>query len=153
MMLADAVDSGRLVATFLELVAIDSPLAMEKVGREVSARFSELGCQLSQDEVDNLIAVCRAPWPMRCSCRLTWTRSSRHRYSAHHRHGVIRTDGSTILGADDKSGIAGCLELLRRVRAATTSPTQPHARAFAFSWSNSAWVIVPESRSCLADAI
>ena len=26
--------------------------------------------------------------------------------------GVIRTDGSTILGADDKSGIAGCLELL-----------------------------------------
>ena len=31
--------------------------------------------------------------------------------------------------------------------------TQPHARAFAFSWSNSAWVIVPASRSCLADAI
>ena len=26
--------------------------------------------------------------------------------------GVIRTDGSTILGADDKSGLAGCLELL-----------------------------------------
>ena len=41
----------------------------------------------------------------------------------------------------------------RRVRVVTTSPTQPHARAFAFSWSNSAWVIVPASRSCLADAI
>lgn len=27
----------------------------------------------------------------------------RHWYSTHHRHGVIRTDGSTILGADDKS--------------------------------------------------
>ena len=27
------------------------------------------------------------------------------------------------------------------------------ARAFAFNWSNSAWVIVPASRSCLADAI
>ncbi len=27
------------------------------------------------------------------------------------------------------------------------------ARAFALSWSNSAWVIVPASRSCLADAI
>jgi hypothetical protein len=27
------------------------------------------------------------------------------------------------------------------------------ARAFAFIWSNSAWVIVPASRSCLADAI
>jgi tripeptide aminopeptidase len=30
--------------------------------------------------------------------------------------GVIRTDGSTILGADDKSGIAGCLELLTLLR-------------------------------------
>ena len=77
MMLADAVDSGRLVATFLELVALDSPTGHEeKIGRELSARFSELGCQLSQDEVDNLIAVCRAPWPTRCSCRLTWTRSA-----------------------------------------------------------------------------
>jgi hypothetical protein len=38
-------------------------------------------------------------------------------------------------------------------RVDTTSPTQPHASAFAFSWSNSAWVIVPASRSCLADAI
>ena len=26
--------------------------------------------------------------------------------------GIIKTDGTTILGADDKSGIAGCLELL-----------------------------------------
>jgi hypothetical protein len=34
-----------------------------------------------------------------------------------------------------------------------SSGTQPHARAFAFIWSNSAWVIVPASRSCLADAI
>jgi hypothetical protein len=33
------------------------------------------------------------------------------------------------------------------------SLTQSHVRAFAFSWSNSAWVIVPASRSCLADAI
>ena len=30
---------------------------------------------------------------------------------------------------------------------------QVAARAFAFIWSNSAWVIVPASRSCLADAI
>ena len=33
------------------------------------------------------------------------------------------------------------------------SSTQHYARAFALSWSNSAWVIVPASRSCLADAI
>ena len=45
------------------------------------------------------------------------------------------------------------LSRTRPVRLVTTSPTQPHARAFAFIWSNSAWVIVPASRSCLADAI
>jgi hypothetical protein len=46
----------------------------------------------------------------------------RHRYSANHRHGVIRTDGSTIPGADDKSGIAGCLELLRLLLLLTHQP-------------------------------
>ena len=30
--------------------------------------------------------------------------------------GVIRTEGTTILGADDKSGLAGCLELLTLLR-------------------------------------
>jgi tripeptide aminopeptidase len=30
--------------------------------------------------------------------------------------GIIRTDGTTILGADDKAGLAGCLELLRLLR-------------------------------------
>jgi tripeptide aminopeptidase len=37
--------------------------------------------------------------------------------------GVIRTDGTTILGADDKSGIAGCLELLTLLR---EHPDTPH---------------------------
>jgi hypothetical protein len=48
----------------------------------------------------------------------------------------------------------------RPVRVATTYASStsrltdtPYARALAFSWSNSAWVIVPASRSCLADAI
>jgi hypothetical protein len=40
-----------------------------------------------------------------------------------------------------------------RITDKSGSLTQHHARAFAFSWSNSAWVIVPASRSCLADAI
>jgi hypothetical protein len=39
------------------------------------------------------------------------------------------------------------------VRQIVVRGCQVIARAFAFSWSNSAWVIVPASRSCLADAI
>jgi tripeptide aminopeptidase len=87
---------------------------MEKIGRELSARFSELGCQVSQDEVDNLIAV--LPGTVADAVLVSThmdTVGADIGISAHHRHGVIRTDGSTILGANDKSGIAGCLELLR----------------------------------------
>jgi hypothetical protein len=39
------------------------------------------------------------------------------------------------------------------VRQIVVRGCQVVARAFAFIWSNSAWVIVPASRSCLADAI
>jgi peptidase T-like protein len=118
-MLADAVDRDRLVATFLELVAIDSPTGHEeKIGRELSARFSELGCQVSQDEVGNLIAVLRGT---RADAVLVATHmdtvGSDIGIQPIIADGIIRTDGSTILGADDKSGIAGCLEVLRLLRA------------------------------------
>jgi tripeptide aminopeptidase len=115
----EAVDGDRLVRTFLELVAIDSPTGHEEaIGRELEARFGALGCKVTMDEIGNLVAV------------LPGTRDgtvliSTHMDTAGTDTGiapiigddrVIRTDGSTILGADDKSGIAGCLELLTILR-------------------------------------
>ena len=112
--LADEVDSDRLIATFLDLVAIDSPTGHEeRIGKELSARFTALGCTVSMDDVGNLVAV------------LPGTRPDTVLFSTHMdtagtdtgirpiiEDGIIKTDGTTILGADDKSGIAGCLELL-----------------------------------------
>ncbi len=115
----DAVDGDRLVRTFLELVAIDSPTGHEEgIGQELEARFGALGCTVSMDQIGNLVAV------------LPGTRDGTLMISTHMdtagtdtgikpiigADGVIRTDGSTILGADDKSGIAGCLELLTILR-------------------------------------
>jgi tripeptide aminopeptidase len=116
--LADAVERDRLVETFLELVAIDSPTGHEKaIGDELEARFSALGCTVTRDDIGNLVAV------------LPGTRDDVILLSTHMdtagtdtairpiiEDGVIRTDGTTILGADDKSGIAGCLELLTLLR-------------------------------------
>ncbi len=113
-MLADEVDSDRLIATFLDLVAIDSPTGHEEqIGRELEARFTALGCTVSKDDIGNLVAV------------LPGTRPDTVLLSTHMdtagtdtgirpiiEDGIIKTDGTTILGADDKSGIAGCLELL-----------------------------------------
>lgn len=112
--LAQDVDQGRLLRTFLDLVSIDSPTGHEEaIGRELTSRFEELGCSVSQDHVGNLVAV----FP---GNRADTILISTHMDTAGTdvgiqpiiEDGVIRTDGSTILGADDKSGIAGCLELL-----------------------------------------
>ena len=112
---ATSVDRDRLLQTFLELVAVDSPSGHEKeIGDVLEARFGALGCKVTRDEIGNVVAV----FPGR--------RSGTILFSTHMDtvgtdtgikpiigdDGVIRTDGSTILGADDKSGIAGCLELL-----------------------------------------
>ena len=116
--LADQVDRERLLRTFLELVAIDSPTGHEEaIGRELTARFGDLGCKVSQDHVGNLVAVLPGQ-------RADTILISTHMDTAGTdvgiqpviEEGVIRTDGSTILGADDKSGIAGCLELLHLIQ-------------------------------------
>jgi tripeptide aminopeptidase len=110
-----AVDRDRLVRTFLDLVAIDSPSGHEeRIGQELERRFSACGTSVVRDMAGNLVATCAG------------TRGETFMVSTHMDtvgtdvgirpivggDGVIRTDGSTILGADDKSGIAACLELL-----------------------------------------
>ena len=111
---ADEVDQDRLLRTFLDLVAIDSPTGHEEeIGDVLEARFGALGCTVSRDAIGNLVAV-------RPGTRTTILVSTHMDTAGTDRgirpvlgdDGVIRTDGSTILGADDKSGIAACLELL-----------------------------------------
>jgi tripeptide aminopeptidase len=112
--LAEQVDRDRLLETFLELVAIDSPTGHEEaIGRELDARFSSLGCTVTMDDIGNLVAVCPGSRPdtMLISTHMD-TAGSDVGIKPIIEDGIIRTDGSTILGADDKSGIAGCLELL-----------------------------------------
>ncbi len=117
-LLADQVDTDRLVKTFLELVAVDSPTGHEEeIGKELIKRFTDLGCSVSQDEIGNVFAVYSGTRP-------DTVLLSTHMDTAGKdvgikpiiEDGIIKTDGSTILGADDKSGIAGCLELLTLLR-------------------------------------
>jgi tripeptide aminopeptidase len=116
--LAREVDGERLLRTFLELVAIDSPTGHEEaIGSELTSRFGELGCSVTQDHVGNLIAVLPGsrPGTILISTHMD-TAGTDVGIKPIIEDGVIRTDGSTILGADDKSGIAGCLELLSILR-------------------------------------
>jgi tripeptide aminopeptidase len=112
---AAAVDRHRLVRTFLELVAIDSPTGHEeRIAAELERRFTAGGTSVRRDAAGNLIAVLPGS---RDGTFLVATHMDTVGTDVGIRpiigdDGIIRTDGSTILGADDKSGIAACLELL-----------------------------------------
>jgi tripeptide aminopeptidase len=113
---ADAVDRQRLLATFLELVAVDSPTGHEEeIGRLLEARYRKLGCDTRMDDIGNIVAVLPGtrPGTILVSTHMDTAGTDRGIVPVIGDDGVIRTDGSTILGADDKSGLAGCFELLR----------------------------------------
>lgn len=114
----EAVDSDRLVSTFLELVAVDSPTGQEaEIGKLLEARFADSGCAVRMDDIGNLVAVLPGDVDrtILVSTHMDTAGSDRGIVPILD-DGVIRTDGTTILGADDKSGIAGCLELLAILR-------------------------------------
>lgn len=111
----NGVDRNRLLQTFLDLVAVDSPSGHERAfGDELEARFGALGCETSRDDIGNLVAVFpgRRAGTILLSTHMDTVGPDTGIQPIIGDDGVIRTDGSTILGADDKSGIAGCLELL-----------------------------------------
>jgi tripeptide aminopeptidase len=108
-LLADEVDRDRLVETFLELVAVDSPTGHEaEIGRELIKRFTELGCSVTQDDIGNLVAVYPGSIP-------DTVLLSTHMDTAGKdvgikpiiEDGIIKTDGSTILGPTTSLGSPG----------------------------------------------
>ncbi len=109
------INEERLVRCFLDLVAIDSPSGEEEaIGMELMLRFAGLGGEVVRDEHGNVIAR----WP---NGHGDWLLLSAHMDTVGQdrgikpqiRDGVIYSDGTTILGSDDKSGVAVILETIR----------------------------------------
>lgn len=113
------IDKDRLVNTFLELVRIDSPSGHEKaIGRDLMARLKALGLAATQDATGNLIARLDGAGkgqddaPLLLSAHMD-TVGDDTGIRPVIENGVIRSDGATILGGDDKSGVAIILEVLQ----------------------------------------
>ncbi len=128
MAVVEQVDRDRLLRTFLVLVAIDSPSGEEaEISAELQRRFVDLGCDVTRDDLGNIVAVLpgRREDALLVSTHMDTVGTERGIVPIIGDDGVIRTDGSTILGADDKSGIAGCLEIIRLLQAdsSVTHPT------------------------------
>jgi tripeptide aminopeptidase len=117
------VDTAELTSTFLDLARIDSPSRHEgKVAQYVTARLQAAGWTVLDDgtgpEVGNLIArVGGSGEPLALTAHLDVVppcSSVRPQLT----DGWIASDGTTVLGADAKAGIAVMLELAPAIGAA-----------------------------------
>jgi tripeptide aminopeptidase len=126
------INQERLVALFLELVRIDSPSREEaRIARVVERKLSALGAQTRIDELSNVAAILpgrgvgagKDPLFLNAhSDNVPPANSIRPRVQ----DGIIRSDGMTVLGADDLAGVAAILEAVhsRREEAAACLPLE-----------------------------
>jgi tripeptide aminopeptidase len=120
------IDRDRIVRTFLDLVAIDSPSGYEdQIAAQLERRFHELSIEAFQDAAGNVIA--RRPGqgePLLLSAHMDTVEPGRGIKPIWDGPDIIRTDGTTILGADNKAGCAVILEVLQSA-IEDDAPTRP----------------------------
>lgn len=110
--------SQRMIDQFMEMVQIDSESGNEaKFIQYLKKEFEVLGAQAQIDNYGNLIARlpekgCSGKDAILLSCHADTVKPGVG-IEPELKDGVIRSRGNTILGADDKAGIAEMLEALR----------------------------------------
>ena len=110
-------DTARMVAQFVEMVQVDSESGDEARFMDwLKPRLEELGATAGLDHYGNLIATLPAKGssgsPILLSCHGDTVKPGKGIRPVLN-DGVIRSAGDTILGADDKAGIAEMIEALR----------------------------------------
>ncbi len=127
------INEKRLVEQFMHYVTIDSPTKEEKDFADfISVELKDLGFEVTIDDagpkvgsntgnvIGRLPATCDGE-PILFSCHMD-TVSPGRGIKPKLEDGVIRSDGTTILGGDDKAGIAAVVEAIRSL----VESGQPH---------------------------
>lgn len=129
------INSSRLTRLFCDLTAIDSPSYHEdEMCAVLKKRLESLGLTVQQDDAGrrygtdygNLLgflpgldgdgqAFCSLP-PLLFCCHMDTVVPALGKKAVVHEDGRITSDGSTVLGADDVSGIVSVLEALQAIR-------------------------------------
>jgi tripeptide aminopeptidase len=109
------INRQRLVQSFLELVAIDSPSGDEDaIAEELVRRFTALGLEVSQDAAGNVLGRRHGQGePLLLSAHMDTVEPGRGIKPVWDGDDIIRSDGTTILGADNKAGCAVILEVIQ----------------------------------------
>lgn len=103
----------RLIQTFFELVRIDSPTGGEQQAADyLIARLKALGFETRIDAMLNVTAFLPGEGePLLLSAHMDSVPPC-HGIQPHIEGDVIKSDGTTILGGDDRAGVAGIVEAL-----------------------------------------
>jgi tripeptide aminopeptidase len=122
------VNQQRLVEEFIALVQVDSETKHEaEIAKVLKERFSALGLQVEEDhssaksgcEGNNLLFTLPATADAKdaptiyFTCHMDTVVPGKGVKPQVGQDGIIRSDGTTVLGSDDKAGIASMLELVR----------------------------------------
>jgi tripeptide aminopeptidase len=116
------VDDNRLLSTFLSLVRIDSPSGQEvAVREEMVRRLGALGVEVLVDDTGNVLGrLAGKGEPLLLSAHMDTVPGVGIQPVVD--DGLVCSDGTTILGADDKSGLAVILEVLETLRQNGSAP-------------------------------
>lgn len=120
------VNQQRLVQEFLELVQVDSETKHEaQIAKVLKDRFTALGLSVEEDD-SSARSGCEGN-NLLCTLPATQQGAPTIYFTCHMdtvvpgigvkpqvgEDGIIRSDGTTVLGSDDKAGIAAMLELVK----------------------------------------
>lgn len=110
------IDEKRLLDTFLHLVRIDSPSGEEHaMAQELAKRLRQLGLTVELDEIHNVVAKLPGQGsPLLLAAHMDTVMPGRG-IKPIVKEGIVYSDGTTILGADDKAGVTIILELLQTI--------------------------------------
>ena len=126
----------RLLGAFRELVSIDNPTLRERgVCDHLLRRYAALGIRLQEDgtgaaiggNAGNLYAFVpgdEALAPVLLSAHTDAVSPACGKRAVFHPDGRITSDGTTVLGADDKAGIAAIMTAAERI----IKEKRPHGR-------------------------
>ncbi|QAS54265.1 M20/M25/M40 family metallo-hydrolase [Halobacillus litoralis] len=123
-----AINKERLLEEFLELVQIDSETKYEsEIAKVLKEKFEDLGLEVLEDEAASVTGhgannlICNLKGSKEAADTIYFTSHMDtvvpgNGISPVVEDGYIVTDGTTILGADDKAGVAAILEAIRSLK-------------------------------------
>ncbi len=108
------INQERLIDSFIKLVQIDSESGEEReIIDYLQSELRNLIFKCEIDKTGNLIASNGSKPVVALTAHVDTVKPGKDIKPIITKDGLIKTDGSTILGADDKTGVASILEILR----------------------------------------